>query len=356
MSTRINKIVRIFLSLVLLSTYFAFYPINSEAAIATQASIQISDPRPSQASVTYTVTFVHGSTSTIKCIVVQFSSSADMSGSAPTSMLTTSAVKGSLSGTGITNGNWSLYDGFNNSNTNGYLQFENATGDSITAGNYATASATTITNTSSSTFYARITTYSGVATHTCSTQVDQSNILALTTTGGVATTVTVDPTISFSVAGYSSAVNGGPAPDLITTPSSIAFGNVSAGGSATSAAQLLTTSTNAANGYSLYIRSTQALTDSNNDTIRDQSGTPASPASFDGTTSQSSFAYTTDSSTVAFGSNKWAGLTTTNTNIDTKLSPQNATTLHVEYQLQLKNTQPPGTYSNVITYTATPSY
>ncbi|SRR5258706_2746532 len=337
-----------------------FYTISLEqahAGLLTSGSIQLSDPRPSNAGTTYTVTYTFPGTTSIKCINIIFGNttgniilSANPSTTAPTGLTTTSAVKTSLSGGGLTNGNWTLYN-----STNGILQYEYSTGEASTATS-VTITTNTITNPSVGTFYAQVATYSSLSTHTCSTLVDNSNLMALTTTGGVSTSVTVDPTISFSVAGSSGVVNGGPASNAITTGSSIAFGSVAAGGSATSAAQLLTTSTNAAHGYNIYIRDTQALTNSNSDTVRDQTGTPGSPNDFDGTTSQSSFAYTTNSSTVVMGSNKWAGLTQTNVSLDNQTTAQNATTLGVEYQLEMKNTQPPGTYSNVITYTATPTY
>jgi hypothetical protein len=98
------------------------------------------------------------------------------------------------------------------------------------------------------------------------------------------------------------------------------------------------------------------MQNANSDTFRDQSGTPGSPAAFDGSGSQSSFGFTTDSTTVSMGSNQWAGLTTSNTSIHTQAAAQNADAVHVEYKVHPSNTQAPGTYSTVITYTATPSY
>lgn len=349
-----KKGLSIFLSVTLLAvsfaTYFVFTP-KANAALLTSVSVQLGDPRPSNTSTPYTIKWTFPSTTSIKCIAVSFGNTSAVT-PAPTGMTTTSssgAINGSTTG-GLTPGSWTYYN-----TNNGVLQFENAAGEASTATTIQ-LDITGITNPSVGTFYAIINTYSAVATHVCSGAVDTSNTMALATTGGVSTSVTVDPTISFSVAGSSGAINGGPTSSAISTASSIAFGNVSAGGSATSAAQILTTSTNAAHGYNIYIRYNQALTDANADTIRDQAGTPGSPNSFDGSTSQSSFAYTTNSSTIALTSNKWAGLTTTNTSIDNQTTPQSATTLSVEYQLQLKNVQPPGTYSNVITYTATPTY
>lgn len=345
------------ISLLLVVSFLTYYSQRANAALLSGASIQLSDPRPSNSGTTYIVTYTFPSTTSIQCIDIILSDTTghivlttNPSTTAPTGLTTTSAAKVSVTGGGLTDGNWTLHNA-----TNGILQYEFATGQAST-NSQIVITTSTITNPSVGSFYAQVATYSTLTTHTCSGLVDQSNVMALVTTGGVATSVTVDPTISFSVTGTSGAINGGPASNPITDSLRIPFGNVSAGGSATSAAQLLTTSTNAASGYFIYIRNTQLLTDSNADTIRAQSGTPSSPASFDGSTSQSSFAFTTNSTTVSMGSNQWAGLTTSNVSIDHQTAPQNAKTLSVEYQLQLSNVQPPGTYSNVITYTATPTY
>ena len=104
------------------------------------------------------------------------------------------------------------------------------------------------------------------------------------------------------------------------------------------------------------MRYSGALSDTSGDTYRNQAGTPGSPNNFDGSSSQSSFGYTTDSSTVSMGSNKWAGLSSTNAAIDSQTSAQNANAFHVEYKVETGNTQAPGTYSTTVIYTATPTY
>lgn len=359
-----KKSLSIVLGVLLIAVTFAVYfAPQAHAGLLSSASVQLSDPRPSNSPTTYTIKYTFPGTTSIKCIDVIFADTtahitltANPATTAPGGMTTTSAVYGGTVGGGLTSGSWSLFN-----TNNGILQFENSTGEASTA-TTITITATTITNPSASTFYAQIATYSTLSTHTCSSLVDSSNVMAFQTQGGVTTSVTVDPTISFSVAGYSSAVNGAPAPNLISTGSSIAFGNVSAGGSATQAAQLLTLSTNAAHGYAIYVRNTQLLTDANSDTIAAQTcassdcSTVANNQAFSGSTSTSAFGFTTDSANDTITSNQFVGLTTSNVQIDHSSSPANASTLHVEYQLQLKNTQPPGTYSNVITYTATPTY
>jgi hypothetical protein len=283
---------------------------------------------------------------------IVFATSADMTGGVPAALTTTAGVKGTISGGGLTNGNWSLY-----ATVNGTLQYEYATGG-VTTATAVTIPTTTITNSSLTTFYAQITTYSTLATHTCSTIVDQSNVIALTTVPGVTATVTVQPTIAFSVANYASAVNGsGDTGGVTTTSTTIPFGIVAAG--ATSwGAQTLTVSTNGVHGYTLYTRYSAAMTDTASDTIRNQAtGTPTSGTTFDGSTSQSSLAFTSDGNGYTYGgSNKWAGLSTTNNAIATRTGAINADPTHIEYKIEISNVQPPGAYSNVIAYTVTPSY
>lgn len=359
-----KKSLSVILTVLLLAVSFAIYfTPQAHAGLLTSASVALSDPRPSQASTTYTVTYTFPSTTTIKCIDIIFADttahitlSTNPATTAPSGMTSTSATKSSISGGGLTAGSWTLYN-----TTNGILQYENSSGEASSATSI-TITTDGVTNPSAATFYAQIATYTGLSTHTCSGLADSSNVMALATTGGVTTTVTVDPTISFSVAGSSGAVNGGPTADGISTASSVAFGSVSAGGSATSAAQLLTISTNAAHGYTIYIKNSQLLTDSNNDTIAAQTcassdcTTVANAQAFSGSSSVSALGFTTNSTNDTITSNNWVGLTTSNVQIDHSTSPANAATLSVEYKLQLKNTQQPGTYSNVITYTATPTY
>lgn len=344
-------------SLLIFGEMFSFSVSHAEAALLSSSSLAMSDSRASGTSVTYTNTFTFPGTTSIKCIVIILANTAanitltaNPATTIPTSLVTTSAAKGSVTGGGLTDGNWSLWN-----STNGIIQYEYSTGSSSTATS-VTITTTGITNTSSGTFYAQVATYSTLSTHTCSGLVDNSNVMAVNTTTGVATSVSVDPTVSFSVANYGSAVNGsGDTSPVTTSSSTIPFGTVAAGATAWGS-QTLTTSTNAAGGYTLYVRYTGALTNLAANTIRNQSGTPGSPAAFDGSSSQSSFGFTTDSSTVAMGSNQWAGLTTSNQSIHTRTTPQNADAVHAEYKVQISNTQQPGTYSSTVIYTVAPTY
>lgn len=328
---------------------FSYDVRQAQAALVTSASVQFSDPRPSQTGVTYTVGFTFPSTTPIECVLVKYATASNMTTPA-TGM--TSASGFTLSGGGLTQGNWTNYG-----STNGTTEIYAASGQTPTL-TAATVTFTGVTNTSLSTEYAQITTYSTETSSgaSCSGQIDQSNVMALATVAGVSASVQVDPSLTFSVANYGSAVNGsGDTSPVTTTSSTIPFGDVAAG-TTSWGSQTLTTSSNASHGYSVYVRYSGQMTDANSDTFRNEAGTVGSPATFDGSSSQSSFGLTTDSSTVTMASNKWAGLTTTNTAIDTQTAPQNGNAFHVEYKVEPGNTQAPGTYTTTVTYAAVPTY
>jgi hypothetical protein len=341
------------LSLISVSTLSNFIVNKAYAGLISSSSVQMGDSRPSQSGVSYTELFTIGTTP-IGCMNIVFNTQPDMLGSVPAVLLTTSGTKVSVSGAGLTDGNWTLY----NTGNNGTLQYQSATPRTPTGG-AVTIVTSGITNTSATTFYAQITTYASQAGNVCSTVVDQSNVIALATLAGVTASVTISPTIAFSIADYpAGGVNDQDDTGGITTSSSaINFGTVAAGATAWGA-QTLTVSTNGAHGYTLYVRDSQSLTNPNNDQIRDHPGSPGSTSSFDASSSQSSFAYTADGAGVSFGSspNVWAGLTQTNTAIALRSGAVNADATHIEYKIGISNVQPPGSYSTVVAYTATPSY
>lgn len=342
-----NKLSAIFfIAIVIFAGSFAYDVRRAQAALISSPSVQFGDSIPSATGVTYTVGFTFPSTTNIQCIQVKFATATDMATPA-TGM--TSASGFSLTGGGLTQGNWTNYGG-----VNGTIQIDAGVNQAPTA-TAATITWTGVTNTSLATEYAQITTYSTNSTHVCSGQVDQSNVMALVTTPGVSVTATVDPSITFSVANYGSAVNGsGDTSPVTTTSTTIPFGHVT-GGSTKWGSQTLTTSTNAANGYSVYVRYSAQMTDGTH-TFRDQAGTPTSALAYDGSGSQSSLGYTADGPGVTFGSNLWAGLTATNTQIATRATPQNGDAFHVEYKIEPSNIQSAGAYSTTVIYTATPTY
>jgi len=327
---------------------------TAEAALITSTSIQPSNSIPSATGVTYTTKFTFPSTTALECIQIKFATTTGM-GTPATGM--TSGSGFTLSGGGLTQGNWTNYG-----TTNGTLEIYAASGQTPTT-TAATVTWTGVTNTSitnPTNIYAQVTTY-GTETSSgasCTGPVDQSNINAMLFTSGVTTTVSVDPSLTFSVANDGAAVNGsGDTGFVTTTATSIPFGTVDAGSTGV-ASQTLTVSTNAKNGYNLYINKTQSLTDAASDTYRDQGNLLSAPASFDGSTSQSSFALTDDSTNNSLGSNHWGKIQNTPNSdaIDSATGPVSGQAVHDEFKLETSNTQAPGTYTTTVVYTVAPSY
>ena len=360
---RRQSIAIFFILIVLFAGTFMYNPTRVQAALLSSASVKLNNAQPSASNVTYQETFTFPGTTSIQCIDIIFADTAahitlttNPSTTAPSGMTTTSATKASVSGGGLTDGNWTLYN-----TTNGILQYEYSTGQASTA-TQITITTNAITNPSSGTFYAQIATYSTLATHTCSGLVDNSNVMALVTTSGVSATATVDPSLTFSVANYGSAVNGsGDTSPVTTTATTIPFGHIT-GGNSVWGSQTLTLSTNALHGYTIYASYSAQMTDTNNDTFRDQActssncTTAANAIAYDGSSSQSSLGYTADNANVSFGSNHWLGLTTAGAAIASNTSAINSDVTHVEFKIEASNVQVPGTYSTTVIYTAVPTY
>lgn len=350
-----KRITALFIILLLIAGgSFSWNVSTAQAALITTTSIQPSTSVPSATGVTYTTKFTFPSTTPLECIQIKFATTTGM-GTPATTM--TSGSGFTLSGGGLTQGNWTNYG-----SANGTLEIYAASAQTPTA-TATTVTWTGVTNTSitnPTNIYAQITTFTTESSSgaTCSTQVDQSNINALLFTSGVTTTVSVDPSLTFSVANDGAAVNGsGDTGFVTTTATTIPFGTVD-GGTTGVASQTLTVSTNAVHGYNLYINKTGTLTDANSDTYRDQGNLLSSPASFDGSTSQSSFAVTDDSANNSLGSNKWGKVQNTPSSdaIDSATGPVTAQAVHDEFKVETSNTQAPGTYTTTVVYTATPTY
>jgi len=171
--------------------------------------------------------------------------------------------------------------------------------------------------------------------------------------GPATSQATTDPTFTFGV-----------------NASSISFSNLNSGNSYTDSAKstILTTSTNAYNGYLVYGYETQPLTHSTNGsyTIANYSGTNSTPTSWTGT----GFGYSTnDSSLVGGTANRftnagpnYAGFGTTTPGDPVAdhpgpiLSPIASEQFTVSYRVTASATTPAGQYKTTIIYVAVPTY
>lgn len=233
---------------------------------------------------------------------------------------------------------------------------------------------TGVTNPSTvnTTYYARATTYSD----TGSTIIDGTNATAFAVldTTSIAVSATVDPNLTFSVAGVSSggSVNSSTT-TVTTTTTTIPFSTLTAGTPAIGAHDV-TVSTNAGSGYTVTASHSASavsgfpplIAGSNN--IDAFTGTNANPATWSepagsaANTNTGFFGYTTEDtslctgSTSRFASNAWAGSTTTGLEVICSATGISSQTTRLGWQVEVNNIQPGGSYTGTVILVATPTY
>lgn len=346
------------LALILAAVLVGFSVPRVLAAELTGGSLSLSDSTPSQTSVTYTADWNNVTTSAIKCIQLKFNTAADGSGTAPTGMTTTSAAFGGTSDYIPTPASWAV-----DAALNGTVKITYATGEAPALATNRTVVLTGITNgsTADTAYYLIFNTYNNAD---CSTSgVDNGTITFIFTTGQ-AVSLSVDPTLSFTIAGVASAqtVNGATT-NITTTATTIPLGTVTTSTNGIGAHDL-TVSTNAGSGYTVFTRYSAVPTNAASDTITDHTGTNASPTSFSAAGTEA-FGYTTNDATLGTGTtdrftaapgNKWAAFTTSNLEVAYNAAAVSTQTTRTGYQTGIAATTEPGSYTTTLTFTATPAY
>jgi hypothetical protein len=190
-----------------------------------------------------------------------------------------------------------------------------------------------------------------------------SEVLAATT-ATVTVSATVAQTADLTVAGTSSGISiNGSTTDITTLATSVPFGTLSVSANRIGA-QILTMTTNAGNGYTVYIKYNNKLrsTATTSWDIDDHTGTNATPTSFSAAGTEA-FGYTTEDFTLGTGSTtrftggKWAGATTTDAEIAYHNAPVSATTTKIGFQAGMSGlTQAATDYTCMITYTMVGSF
>lgn len=354
----INRFSRALAALTVVGGVVAATSFSAYAATLTTASLRLSDSRFSQTS-QYTLAASGFSTgTTIGCIEVDLGANVD--GSGTVSGLSTGSstfVSQSVTATGT----WAVS---NTASADHKLRLTNSTPVAPESGaQTAVFGAVTNGNTANTGYYAVFTTYTS---NTCSTPVDTVTV-QLIYTNGQATSVSVDGTLTFSVAGITgdnvATVSGTTITNtLATTASTIPFGTATAGANRV-AAQNLAVATNAGSGYTVFVRYTGQPISGTGATIADLGTyTNASPGAFSAAGTEA-FGYTTEDATLGTGttnrfsgSNKWAAMSTTNEEIIFNSAPTASETTKVGYQVGISSTTDPGTYNTTVIYTATPVY
>lgn len=347
------------------------------AGTITSASLKLSDPRPSSGvnqNVTYTFTWTAATTATLKCMTFTFWTTATGT-TEPTGMVTNGSTKGTFTGTGITDANWSIPA----SPTEGKIQATNTTGDSISSATALTTPFVVPRNPSTTgTFYIQIQDFTDTGCSTPSGGND-SVVIAAPTVAGTLISATINPILTFTVAGLSNGAtvktgvtteNGGGNLNCATsTATAVSFPTNMATNTNYTCGQSLTTTTNAQSGYSVTLRGTHTAGDflkgsPSTLTITDGTGTNALPAAYGTPTEE--FAYTTSEATLSSGttgrfsaSDTWAKVgnnSATSEEVAFLGVPTNADVVNIGYRIRFSGTTEASTYTGTVLYTCTATF
>lgn len=340
----------------------AFAPLFGRVPIALAATLSgskvaISDSRPSTASVSYDTEWDNVTTGTIKCIQLIFSTAATGGTIPPTGMTTTSATYNTTNSDFVPDGQtWTV-----DASSNGTVKLTQATGETPASATDRNLVLDGITNgsTAETGYFIQFSTYNN--TNCSASGVDTGTGTFIFTTGQ-SVSLTVDPTISFTIDAVSGSqsVNGATT-TVASTDGTVPFGTVTTG-ALSIAAHDATITTNAGSGYTVYIRYTAKPTSGSND-IDDHSGSNTTPTSMSAGTE--AFGYTTNDATLGTGTAarfttsppKWAAFTTSNAEVAYSSAAVSAETTRLGYAVGVGGTTPAGTYgTSTVILTATPAY
>ena len=348
-----KKIFGLIAILALLAGPFLGWDREARAAALTGGSLSLSDSRPSQTGVSYTFSWTGVTSATIKCIQVEFATTA-AGGAAPTGMDTSTVQNGG--GTYVTGlSGWTAAQV-----STGKVKLSNATGGT---GQNGTVIFNGIQNgsTADTAYYAIFKTF---AAEDCSgTPVDSGTVMFIYT-AGQAVSLTVDPSLTFTITGVASgeSVNGATTTVATSTgANTIPLGTVTASANAI-AAHDLNVATNAGGGYTVFIRYTGKPTFGANDIDNLATYTNGNPGSFSAAGTEA-FGYTTNDFTLGtgtanrFSSGKWAAFNIANYEVAYNGSATTSTqTTRVGYQVGISGSTPAGNYTTTVIFTATPTY
>lgn len=328
-------------------------PLGGNAANLTIASLSVGDSRPSATNVAYTFTASNVSLSTIRCIRQVYSDSATGS-VVPAGMSTAAATFDTANSNYMpTPGAWTL-----TRPANGTLQLTNATGEIPGSAAARKLVFGTITNgsTADTRYYLRLNTYSDTA---CTSPVDNVTVNFIYTNGSTLT-LTVDPTLTFTVNAVAAGQTcNGATSTQASTATTIPFGTVTPAANSI-VCQDLQIATNATNGFTVYVRYT-GRPQSGSNLITDSSGSNAAPAAFSAAGTEA-YGYTTNDISLGtgtpnrFSSNLWAAMTNANNEVAFDAVGVTSTIYRVGHQVGISAVTRPGTYITTIIYTATPVY
>jgi len=347
-----NKLLPVFLFVFL----FVFAK-SAHAATLTGSNTTLSDPRPSQVGVTYTVDFGSVTTSATKCFKLSFATTATGTTVIPTGMSSIGASYDVVASDYVPDAQtWTI-----GASVNGTVTLTNATGETPASASGRTLVLAGITNGSvaDTQYYIRFATFNNVD---CVSSPVDSGIGVFIFTNGQVVSLTIDPSLVFTINSVGSGVTvvTGATTTVVTTSTTIPFGTVNSSVNAI-AGHDLTVGTNAGSGYTVYTRYTGVLATGVGGTIPNHTGTNGTPTSFSAA-GTAAFGYTTNDYSLGtgtagrFNSNLWAGFTTTNDEVAFSSAGVSSETTRVGYQVGVAANTPAGSYSTTVIMTVVPSY
>jgi hypothetical protein len=346
--------------------------VPASAADMTSASLLLGDSRPSQ-STTYEHKFVPATTSSVKCVIATYSTSAvTFTGGAniPTGLTNTSATLTSIlyntsgGAFGTTGQTWTLNKLFANQTSitsSTGLSFGNTNQIQIIVAAMGNPSAPAASN---GAYYAKYQSYSD---ELCTLGVD-SVVVAFRIQNGVTVSATINPTLTFTVSGITA---GDPVKGVNTDSGCVTTVNTAVSFPTTmvpdqdySCGQQLQTLTNATNGATVTLRgthSTGAFLKSTGNEIANTAGSNATPL---GWSTVEAFGYTSSDAVLAGGSSRfsaadtWAAVSSTVSGAEevSFIGVPGTETTNIAYRIRSATTTKAGAYSGTIVYVATPIF
>jgi hypothetical protein len=260
--------------------------------------------------------------------------------------------------------NWSLAksDGAGSSGQNNIYKYTNSSAGVVpSTGTGATLEADSIVNSSvaNTGYYLQLSTYGNT---NCTSSLINSSTVTFINTNGSTMSLTIDPTLSFTVGTVSASTScDGTTTTQASTSNSIPFGTVTSSANGV-VCQDLTAATNATNGYTIYTRWSGPLSSGSNN-IANISGSNSSPVAFPAAGTEA-YGYTTNDSTLGTGTTnrftnggqKWAAMTTSNAEVAYEPTGVTSTSYDIGHQVGISGTTFAGTYTTTVIYTCTPIY
>ncbi len=349
------------LLLVIVASRVLWVSAIASAGSLSNSSVSVSDTQPAQTNVTYSFSFTVSGATVLKSFRAQVCTTS--SGSCVTP-LGFSAASSTLASQPVGYGDTS---GWVNDPVTGSLQIKKTANVAGPSGSQQIVFSNVTNPTNAATYFVRLTTYSD---DTYTSVVDTANV-AYVVLAAVTVSLTVDPTLTFSVTGLpaSTVYKGSLSTSSVCndTATAITFGAPLSPLSADTnydCGQTLTTSTNAGSGYQVTLKTLTSGNVLKNGTasIANWTGTNTTPTAtpsgqnelFGYTTSDARLSGVANRFTVA--DNLFAGVTTTDEQIAHSGVSVANDGINVGYRLRFTVFSAAGSYTGKVVYTCTPTF